>query len=393
MRSDGAVLLTGSSGYLGYPIAGRLSEFFPVVGIDRRAPPHPPPTADCLYVDLTSEPSLRRALATVRDVHGGRLASVIHLAAYYDFSGAPSPLYEKVTVQGTGRLLRLLREMRFAVDQFIFSSTMLVHAPTVPGKPVDEEWPLQPKWAYPESKVRTEQILRTERGEIPVVILRLAGVYDDLGHSAPLPRQIQRLYERDPTAYVYPGNLAHGQAFVHLSDVIDLYVRLVERRAALPPELVLGVGEPETLSYGELQRLLGRLIHGEEWKTRTISKRLAKIGAWLLERLPLEKNSFIKPWMIDIADDHYELDISRVRSAVGWEPQQRLRDTLPRIVAALKADPWAWYRENELEMPPWLAELTPEPAGREVLAPEHLETLGSAVGCQLPVHREPTLRP
>jgi len=364
------VLVTGSNGYLGYAVSQRLSQRYNVVGFDRRAPSHPPPTAECLYVDLTSEPSLRRGLETVRELHGSVLASVLHFAAYYDFSGAPSPLYEKVTVRGTARLLRLLREMGFRVEQFIFSSTMLVHAPTTPGSPITEDSPLQPTWAYPQSKVRTEQVIRQERGEIPTVILRIAGVYDDLGHSAPLPRQVQRIFERDPTAYVFAGDPTHGQAMVHREDVVDLYVRLIERRSDLPRELVLGVAEPETLGYAELQALLGRLIHGEEeWKTIVLPKPLGKVGAWVMGTLRLWRIPFVKPWMIERADDHYELDITRARTAVGWEPRRRLRDSLPKIVAALKADPWAWYRENELPIPAWLAAVAPHVPAGEVPGP------------------------
>lgn len=168
---NGTVLVTGSSGgYIGYAVAKRLSQSFVVVGFDRRAPAHPPPTAECLYVDLSSEPSLRRGLEAVRELHGDRLASVIHLAAFYDFSGAPSPLYDEVTVRGTERLLRLLHSI-FTVEQFVFSSTVLVHAPTSPGHPITEEWPLQPKWAYPQSKVRTEEVISRERESIPTVVL------------------------------------------------------------------------------------------------------------------------------------------------------------------------------------------------------------------------------
>ncbi len=359
------ILVTGSNGYLGYAVATRLSERHAVVGFDRRAPSHPPPTAECIYVDLTSDASLRRGLETVRELHGNTLTSVLHFAAYYDFSGAPSPLYEKITVGGTGRLLRLLRETGLRVEQFIFSSTMLVHAPTTPGRPISEDSPVKPTWAYPQSKVRTEQVIRQERGNIPTVVLRIAGVYDDLGHSAPLPRQIQRIFERDPTAYVFSGNPAHGQAMAHRDDVVDLCVRLVERRGELPPELVLEVGEPETLGYAELQAILGRLIHGEErWPTLIVPKPLAKLGAWVMEALRLWRIPFVKPWMIDRADDHYELDISRARTVVGWEPKHHLRETLPKVVAALKADPWAWYRENELQMPAWLEAVAPQaPSG------------------------------
>src|SRR6266498_1996422 len=133
-------------------------------------------------------------------------------------------------------------------------------------------------------------------------------------------------------------------------------------RTTLPPELPLLVGEGETLSYDELQRAFGQLIHGEEWETREIPKELAKAGTWVQDALPLGEEPFIKPWMIDRADDHYELDITRARMLLGWEPQRSLRETLPIMVAALKADPAGWYQENKLEPPASLQ----EPAARSV---------------------------
>lgn len=261
-----------------------------------------------------------------------------------------------MTVRGTERLLRGLQ--RFYVEQFVFSSTMLVHAPCEPGQRLNEDWPLEPKWDYPKSKVKTEQLIRAQHGDIPVVLLRIAGVYDDRCHSIPLAHQIQRIYERRLISHVFPGDITHGQSFVHLDDLVNAFVQLVERRAQLPPELTLLLGEPETLSYDVLQRELGRLIHGEEWDTRQIPKPLAKAGAWFQDTMPLGEEPFIKPWMIDLADDHYALDITRARTILGWEPKRTLRDALPNMVAALKADPLGWYRENKLEPPAWLAETT-----------------------------------
>jgi hypothetical protein len=147
-----------------------------------------------------------------------------------------------------------------------------------------------------------------------------------------------------------------GQAFVHLEDVLDAMVRTVDRRAQLPPETILLLGEPETLSYDELQRTLGQLIHDEPWETREIPKPLAKTGAWFQDHLPLSEEPFIKPWMIDLAADHYSLDITRARTMLGWEPAHALRATLPKMIAALKADPLGWYRRNRREPPAWLEE-------------------------------------
>jgi nucleoside-diphosphate-sugar epimerase/rhodanese-related sulfurtransferase len=375
------ILVTGSSGLIGSAVIKRLAVPPPgpvgpsarpaaghaLVGFDREGPPHPPIEAECISVDLGNDQTVREGLARVQHAYGRRIASVVHLAAYYDFSGEPSPLYDEITVRGTQRLLRGLRDGDFHVEQFVFSSTMLVHALCQPGQRIDEDWPLEPKWDYPKSKVDTEALLRKERGDIPVVVLRIAGVYTDCCQSIPLAHQMQRIFERRMIARVFPGDVSHGQAFVHLDDVVEAVRLAVEQRQQLPPESVLLVGEDETLSYDELQRTFSRLMHGEEWDTKQIPKALAKTGAWLQDIAPGE-GPFIKPWMIDLADDHYQLDISRAWKTLGWKPKRSLRDTLPKMVAALQADPMRFYRDNHLEPPSWLETAAEVAAAETALA-------------------------
>jgi nucleoside-diphosphate-sugar epimerase len=344
----GIVLITGCNGRIGSAVTQRLTGCFSdVVGMDRSAPAPPPPGCVRIPVDIASDESVKEGLRILREHHGTHLAAVIHLAAYYDFLGKPSPSYEQVTVGGTQRLLRGLRE-GFEVEQFVFSSTMLVHQPAEPGQVITEEWPLGPTWAYPESKVRTEALIRGERGSIRSVILRLAGVYDDVCHSPPLAHQIQRIYERQLAGHLYSGETSHGQSFVHLEDVVDAIERAVQRRAQLPPETTLLIGEPETLSYDELQHSFMRLIQGTSSETQNVPGVIAKVGAWVQDHMP-GQDPFIKPWMIDRANDHYALDITRAREMLDWQPRRSLRKTLPKMVAALLADPIGWYREHGLE--------------------------------------------
>jgi nucleoside-diphosphate-sugar epimerase/uncharacterized membrane protein len=341
------LIITGSSGLIGSSFIDRVGESYWEMAFDREGPPHPPPSTEHIIdCDLSSDTSVSAALDKVRRLGCTHIASVIHLAAYYSFSGNPSPLYEQVTVRGTERLLRGLRD--FKIEQFIFSSTMLVHAPCEPGQSINEDSPLGPKWDYPKSKVKTEQLILRERGDVPVVFLRIAGVYDDRCHSIPISHQIKRIYERKMVAHVFPGDITHGQSFVHLDDLIEALVLVVERRKSLPAVTTLLIGEPETLSYDELQRAISRQLHNEDWKTYRIPRSVAKIGAWLQGLLP-GPGQFIKPWMIDLADDHYALDVGRARKLLGWEPQNSLRETLPKMTAALKADPAGWYKENKLK--------------------------------------------
>ncbi|WON75439.1 NAD(P)-dependent oxidoreductase [Nitrosospira sp. Is2] len=158
----------------------------------------------------------------------------MHLAAFYDFSDTPNPLHEEVNVKGTWRLLKSLQA--FDVEQFIYASTMLVHAPTAPGLPITEDGALEPKWPYPESKAVAETEVSIHHGCVPFVIMRLAGVYTEWGEVPSLSTQIQRIYERQLQSHVFPGNPSHGQAFVHMDDVAHAFRLAVDKRSQLPQE-------------------------------------------------------------------------------------------------------------------------------------------------------------
>jgi len=347
-----AIIITGSSGFIGEALIERLRGKYDIYGLDIKEPGSAlPESATFVECDLTDDESVRAAVEHVPATKERPIASVIHLAAYYDFAGEPSDLYEKVTVRGTERLLRTLRGK--PVEQFVFSSTMLVHRATEPGEPIDEEQPLEAKWDYPQSKIDTERVVRETRGDIPAVLLRIAGVYTDHCDSIPLAHQIQRIRENQLTSHVYPGDTSRGQAFVHIDDMVDAFEQTVERRASLPEETAILIGEPETPGYGDIQRRLGKLIHGEEnWRTEEIPKTVAKTGAWVQGKIPGVEEPFIKPWMVDLADDHYELDISQAKELLGWTPRRRVRETLEEMVSRMKQDPASWYEAHDLEPAP-----------------------------------------
>lgn len=345
-KNKEVIIVTGSSGLIGTHIINRLAKDYQLIGLDKKGNPNPAREAECITFDITSKESIKAGMERIRFAYGSKIASVIHLAAYYDFSGKPSPLYDKVTVQGTDNFLQALQS--FEVDQFIFSSTNLIYKPTTPGQKINEDCPIAPNWDYPESKADTEQIIHEKRGDTHAVLLRLAGVYDDDCHSIPISHQIQRIYEEQFTSHFYSGDTSHGNVFLHMDDLVESLVKTVEKRKELPEEITINIGEPETPSYEALQQRIGKLIHGEDWETYEVPESLAKVGSWGMN---LFGDPFIKPWMIDRADDHYELDITRAKEVLGWEPRHRLLDTLPVMIEKLKANPEAWYKENKLDPP------------------------------------------
>ncbi|MEW6057759.1 MAG: NAD(P)-dependent oxidoreductase [Bdellovibrionota bacterium] len=355
-NSSDAIIITGSSGLIGSALAKKLSKSHKVVGFDKNTPKSPIENVDYYEVNITSDENVRATLGRIERKYGKRITSAIHLAAYYSFSGEEDPKYDEITVRGTERLLRELK--RFELEQFIFSSTMLVHAPTTPGKEINESSPLDPRWPYPQSKVDAEESIGETHGRVPIVNLRIAGVYTDRCNSIPIANHIMRIYERQLTSHFFPGDPSHGQAFLHLDDLVDAIEKVVDRRKALPQECTILLGEPDALSFNDLQEEIGCLIHGEDWKTLWIPQIIAKAGAAIHQRIPLMREPFIKPWMISFADDHYDINIERARKLLNWEPRHSLRKTLPLMIEALKKDSARWYRENKLEPPGQLFRLT-----------------------------------
>lgn len=356
------VVITGATGNLGRSLAEDFASDYQIVGFDRTPKDAGFPV---IAADFSQDASVELALARFREAFGVRIASVIHLVAYFDFTGEDNPLYREVNVDGTTRLLRGLQA--FDVEQFVYASTMLVHAPCRPGERLDESQPIDPRWAYPNSKAAAEEAIRTGHGRIPYAILRLAGVYDEHSTVPPMAQQIVRIYERSMKSYFYSGSPLVGQAMLHRRDMVAAFRRTIERRAELPPETAMLIGEPDAMGYDAVQDELGSLIHGqEEWPTVRLPKPLATVGAWaeaqlepvVPDILDQGEEPFIKPFMVEMADDHYALDVTRARTLLDWEPRHRLKDELPAMVAELKRDPAGWYEHNGIKPPHWITEAT-----------------------------------
>ncbi len=345
MQKD-LIIITGSGGRIGRALVKRLQDQYAIVGLELVGALQPTGNEEVVGVDISSSDSVDKAMRHIEDRYGNKIASVVHLAAYYSFDDQDYTKYKKITVEGTKNLLRSLQN--FHVEQFIFSSTMLVHKPQDPPYKINENSLQVASWAYPRSKIETEQEISRNRGEIPSVIMRIAGVYDDQCHSIPISRQIQRIYERQLGSRVFPGSLNHGASFIHMDDLVDALVLAIQKRKALPEETVLLIGDDETLSTDQLQRKISKVLLGKEIKTFSIPKPIAWLGVTFQNMVPIGGKPFIKPWMVRLADDNYSLDISRAKKLLGWAPKHHLSADLDQMLATMKKDPVAWYKMNGL---------------------------------------------
>lgn len=350
MKQREVVLITGSSGFIGRKLAEALARDFHVVGLDRSGPPEKSPGIYHHDVDITSSEDVSRVLQDIKQDFGSRLHSVIHLVAYYDFRGGADERYDKITVNGSRSLMRYLRE-NFEVGKFIFSSSMLVYRPVPIGERISDDSPVEPTWEYPESKIKAEAALKEEQGEIPVINLRIAGVYEDNCHSPTISQQIMRIYEGWFSSFLFPGNPDAGQSFIHLDDLCDAVVLMVKRGQPKTKFENYILGEEEVMSFRQIQHKAGMQIHKRPWPVIKVPQLVAKAGAAVMDKLPFMREPFIKPWMVKHADEHFAVDLRKIRSELNWAPKRKLSETLPLMIDHLKSDPYTFYKVNKIETP------------------------------------------
>lgn len=170
-----AVLLTGVTGLVGARLLPRLI----AAGVECRAlvrgGKEVPAGVTSVEGDLLEPATLARAVAGI--------SSVIHLAAV--FRTQDTGLIWKSNLEGTRNLIAAVRA-RAPQARFILASTSNVYDIDSPH-PGREDDPVEPKHAYPASKVAAEKELRASG--LTWAVLRFPFVYGDRdGHLEDLPK-------------------------------------------------------------------------------------------------------------------------------------------------------------------------------------------------------------
>ena len=342
------ILVTGVGGSVGSRIVERLLENYQVIGFDLAVNENFL-GLDFVAVDFALEESVYSGLKYLCDHYGKTIASVIHLPVDNQPDLSDWSHYQSFTVHGTELLFKGLRKYQFEVGQFIFTSSMCVHATCKAGQKIDENSPVIPRSNDSKAKILVEDLIHRMQGDIPSAILRVASLYDDRCHCPSLSHQIKRIYANRWYSHFSPGDPGQGSSFLHIDDLIEAIWLIIQKKIELPHDLVLILGEGEAYSYERLQREIASSIYGVEWKTWSIPKWMFIGVVWCIRRLRFFKKTGLECWVIDGADDQYVLDTSRAKKILGWHPKYSVFTYISVWVEQIKKDSLLWYRENELQ--------------------------------------------
>ena len=296
------ILVTGAAGFLGSHLCDRLlADGHEVVGMDNRVSGQTANLGDAFEHDQFSF----HDHDVTEFIHvSGDLDAVLHLASL------ASPVFYrdhpiktlKVGALGTHKTLGLAKEKDAT---YLFTSTSEVYGdPDVNPQPehyrgnVD---PYGPRSCYDESKRYGESLVRAYRDEhdLDVRVARIFNTYGPrmrLDDGRVIPNFVtQALTGQDLTVY---GDGEQTRSFCYVSDMIDGLVALLESDVDEP----VNVGNPDERTINELAEVVIEVTGSESGITH--------------EDLPPQDPQVRRP------------DISRARSALGWEPTVSLREGL-----------------------------------------------------------------
>jgi len=242
---------------------------------------------------------------------------VVHLAVLGLRQSIKEPRrVNDVIIEGT---LNCLEEARkIGVDLFLNCSSSEAYGTAV-RVPMDEEHPLNPETPYAAAKVAQDMYVRTygQTYDLPWTTIRPFNMYGPNSHwqgfrGEVIPKMIVRAMNGEPL--VVFGNGDQTRDFIYVEDAARAVVAVADT-----PE-----SRGETINF----------CSGREVKIR-------RIAELICETLDLDADSMIETQPPRPADVQRHLGGNeRFKKLLGFEPETRIEDGIPKTVAWLRSLPF-----------------------------------------------------
>jgi len=344
------LVITGASGFLGRHLIAALRDRYRIVGLARRAPSavglprhhH----VSWLQADIAEKEPLQAAFHALRSDPAPKV--VIHLAAFYDFTGERDPEYQRTNVEGLRNVLDLCKEVN--VERFVFASSVAACSFPPPGQAVDEASPPDAHHEYAVTKRRGEEMVKEYAAHFPSTIVRLGAMFSDWCEYPPLYTFLGTWVAGAWNRRILGGKGQSAIAYLHVRSAVDFFARLLERHGDLEPGAVVIASTDGSVSHAETFEAATLAFFGHRVPPILMPKPIARVGLHAMDLAGRLRGSrpFERPWMGRYIDLKLTTSASRTRARLGWAPNPRLEiiRRMPFLVENLKNDPIEWHRRN-----------------------------------------------
>lgn len=311
------ILITGATGFVGKSLVQRFladdESRRLVVAVRKGGQPWPARVLPIITGDLHPATDWSVALEGVEVVvHSAARVHVMH-----DTEADPLTAFRSVNVDGTLNLAR--QAAASGVKRFVFISSVKVNGESTSlGRAFTEAVAPNPQDAYGQSKDEAEQGLCRIAVEtaMEVIIIRPPLVYGPgvKANFAALMRAVQR-------GWPLPLGAVHNQrSLVALDNLVDFIVTCITHPQAANQTFLVSDGQD--LSTSELVRGIAQAAG--------VPARLLPVPVWALQAAAslLGKGDAVQRLCGNL-----QVDISKARSLLGWEPPVSVEEGLRRAMA------------------------------------------------------------
>ena len=347
------VIVTGASGFLGQRVVELLRHRYSVIALDLRT--RGEVTVSGLNnvawhtVDVADEQAVAATFAQI-EREGGATA-LIHLAAWYDFTGQPHVEYTRTNINGTRLLLE--QSAKLGLKRFIFASSVAACSFFKPGHPITEQSPPAADHHYAQSKRAGEELMQEYASKVPTAIVRLAALFSDWCEYPPLYVFLETWLSKGWNRNILGGKGRTSVPYLHVRDAADCLLAVLEKEDLKPAETFLASPDG-AVSHRQLFEAVTTYAQRDKRSPILIPKWLAIPGMWgrdLAGRL-VGKRPFEQPWMARYLDTELVVDGLHTRTRLGWEPRTRLGilHRVPFLVENMRANASEWFVRNREAM-------------------------------------------
>ena len=333
-NNDGAVLVTGASGFVGGALASRLLDQGRRVRVVCRSPVPALQArgAEWVPVDLADAAAIRGACQGMK--------TVFHVGAKVGIWGRLAD-FQAINVEGTQALVNGCRD--FEVPRLVFTSSPSVVYNGQPLRGADESLPygrrIPAHYAATKALAETAVLKADDPGALRTVALRPHLVWGP-GDTNLIPRVIGRA--RAGRLRIV-GDGKNRVDLTHIDNVVDAHL-LAESRLDYTPDTVGGrayfITNDEPVVLWDWIRQLLKQLNIPPIRKQISYRSARRLGAacegiWSTLRLPGEPpmTRFVAS---ELAKDHW-FSIGRARTDLGYVPRVSMAEGLVRLLVDLKS--------------------------------------------------------
>jgi len=306
------VLITGAGGFVGRHLIVALATLPDVPEIVAGTYGEEAPSlldARAVSLDVTDA---ERTLAVIQEEQP---THVMHLAGISVISQANRDVRKtwEVNAQGTLNVALAIKDGAPACRLIFCSSAQVYGGSFRSGKPLTEDAPLDPENFYAASKAAADILI----GQMAKAGLRAVRLRP-LNHTGPgqpptlavasFASQIAAIERGEQQPVMKVGNLSMRREFLDVRDVVDAYVRTIQRFDSLPNGSIFNIASGEAIAVD------------------AVLKMLLAMSAKKIEVVP--DPTLMRPNDTPVMAGNAEA----ARRALGWTPRQRLADTLKSVL-------------------------------------------------------------